>query len=78
MCVRVCLLPSPTDLKCLHVEGHVVWFPISVCIGNVVDGGHRQDNLSGRVDDGQVNNGPALREEEEEGDLSRCTWRAIR
>lgn len=42
-----------------HVEGHVVGDAIPVVIGDVMDGAHRQDNLTHRVNDGQVNNSPA-------------------
>lgn len=50
-----------------HVEGHVVGVAIFVCIRDVMDSTYCQDNLSQCVNDGQVNNSPVQREEEEEG-----------
>lgn len=48
------------------MEGHVVGGAIPVCICDVMDSTYCQDHLSHRVNDGQVNNSPAQREEEEE------------
>lgn len=49
-----------------HVYGHVVGRAVLVGVCDVMDGAHSHDDLSQRVDDGQVNNGPVQREEEEE------------
>lgn len=44
------------------MEGHVVGGAILVRVGDVMDGTYGQDDLAQRVNDGQVNNGPAQRE----------------
>lgn len=43
-----------------HVEGHVVGGAVPVVVRDVMNGAHRQDNLTQRVNDGQVNDSPAL------------------
>lgn len=41
-----------------HVEGHVVGDAIPVVVRDVMNGAHCQDNLTHRVNDGQVNDSP--------------------
>lgn len=49
------------------MEVLIVRGAILVCICDVMDGTYGQDNLSNGVDNGQVNNSPVHREEEEGG-----------
>lgn len=44
-----------------HVEGHVVGDAVLVCVRDVMDGADRHDDLSQRINDGQVNNSPVQR-----------------
>lgn len=44
-----------------HVEGHVVGDAIPVGVRDVMNGANRQDNLTHRVNNGQVNDSPALK-----------------
>lgn len=43
------------------MEGHVVWFSIPVGVSDVGDGADRHGNLAKCIDDGQVDDSPALR-----------------
>lgn len=45
------------------MKGHVVWFAVMVCVGDVMDGADRHRHLTDGVDDGQVDDSP-----EQEGD----------
>lgn len=47
----------------LHVKGHVVRLSVRVGVSDVGDGTDRHGDLAQRVDDGQVDNSPAKREE---------------
>lgn len=40
------------------MKGHVVWFPISVRVSDVMDSAHSQSNLTDSIDDGQVDDSP--------------------
>lgn len=59
------------------MEVHIVRGAILVCICDVMDGTYSQHNLSNGVDNGQVNNSPVDREEEEE-ELEQMYIREIR
>lgn len=52
------------------MEGHVVGSAISVGIRDVMNGAHRQDNLTHCVNDGQVYNSPARKGERIQGEIS--------
>lgn len=57
-----------------HVEGHVVGDAIPVVVRDVMNGAHRQDNLTHRVNDGQVNDSPALKGGRIRGEISLTGW----
>lgn len=59
-----------------HVEGHVIGGAILVVIRYVMDGAYCHDDLAQRVNDGQVNDRPVQREEEEDGAKSK--WVCVR
>ena len=56
------------------MECHVVGCAVLVCVCDVVYGAYSQDALSRRVNDGQVDNGPVMREEEEKWFRSNLGW----
>lgn len=69
-----CVCLNNLSVSNSHVEGHVVWGAVLVRICDVMDSTYCQDDLSHRVNDGQVNNSPVQRrEEEEEEELNRYT-----
>lgn len=51
-----------SEVRNPHVKGHVVWFAIMVCVGDVMDCANSHRHLTDGVDDGQVDDSP------EEGD----------
>lgn len=69
ICV-VCLSSSILSIFNSHVEGHVVGDAIPVVVRDVMNGAHRQDNLTHRVNDGQVNDSPALKGGRIRGEIS--------
>lgn len=47
------------------MQGHIVWFPVSVYVSDVMNSADRQHNLANRIDNGQVDYGPARRKGQE-------------
>lgn len=58
----------------LHVKGHVVRLSVRVGVSDVGDGADRHGDLAQRVDDGQVDNSPAKREERWMGFIGSEIW----
>lgn len=42
-----------------HMKGHVVWYPVSVCVSDVMDSTDCHCNLTNCIDNGQVDDCPA-------------------